>query len=440
MIQVFIWLYAVGIFAQDSSPRDRVAASNLFPLAKSLHSELDASPATIVLLPTRATLVQCIELAWQVLADEELRMASRPSEEPWHLEVASLLAAWPYSEPTTDMPTGMPVFQHRLELFGSRVNGEEIAADLLSSSRGFQTRLPEEASDTWPWTLEPALPSRWLFVNPILSALCAQAAIQGLQPREENVTFSREFMLDMDLIDYLLALVETDGPSRWRVYPVPSILSSQPPPSCSVSAQQPRLYYHMGKTARTATQAETWQTDYPQFSSDDIVPDDLQPMDPRCLRFPSLPVKIEPIATVTVQEASLTPSPEKSPIVDATPSPGVARGLQESPSLDDMLERFGLGDGDLDSLSPDEVSGELFSSIARQGIEDIIGSGSQEALSALRHNQLGDAESWRMLDEAAMQQEARETEEANRVAEEERRRVWALDSSSEDESQTNRRM
>ena len=127
MVRVFIWLYSIGLFKQETSPEERVEAQNVFPLAKSLHCELDSSPPSMLLLPTRDTIISCIGLVWQALAEEEVEMASRPLDEPWRFDVAQLLAHWPHVEPQT----GGPIFEHRLELFSSRANGKEVADDLI---------------------------------------------------------------------------------------------------------------------------------------------------------------------------------------------------------------------------------------------------------------------------------------------------------------------
>lgn len=134
-------------------------------------------------------------------------MAALPADSSWYLDVSTLWKEWTTTEPETKLP----IFEHELKVLGSKQEAEIIAKG-LPSFLGLTTKLDTAASSTWPWALESPM-KRLLFTNPVYSAVCAQAALQGRGFKMGVEGYSEEFLLEMQQVDYMLALVEIDSPS-----------------------------------------------------------------------------------------------------------------------------------------------------------------------------------------------------------------------------------
>lgn len=98
---------------------------------------------------------------------------------------------------------------------------------LLTREEGV-LKVPQAISDPAPVRLQPALPTRLLPLSLPFVVLAATSALWFTDP---NQALTQEFAEELRLMNHLLVLYESPGPSSWRSHRPDSILPFAAPPT-----------------------------------------------------------------------------------------------------------------------------------------------------------------------------------------------------------------
>ncbi|CAO1637306.1 unnamed protein product [Sympodiomycopsis kandeliae] len=253
----FVWARSLGLLSTNitESQKDKLLPTNLVRLSKTLHESLgddvsssaSSSGPQMVIMPTKACLLQAIELSEQVLANQELLTRNtRPST--WTFSASQLLEEWPARIQFDDQD--WPLFQYELSFFVADVEDWNARMPFAWPARLDNPIAPAKqmvnplvvADDKWPTHFDESFPVRSL---PLSLPLVLLFSLSQLWSLARTFPLRRDFGEVLEWSDYFLSLCEAEDPHSWRARRptnLPFQAPTSPEPAASTSRWPMRRY------------------------------------------------------------------------------------------------------------------------------------------------------------------------------------------------------